>query len=151
MALSQDEINGCREAFLAFDEHRSGKIDVWALKKVLEQMGHKPTEKEVFEMINEVDHNTSGSINFIEFLKIIENYKTRMASLNDETDMIDAFVACGGGEDQSGHVTRDTLIQVIKYDFGLTIDIEALIAKVDTDGSGEIEFDEFKELLSGQT
>ena len=31
----------------------------------------------------------------------------------------------------------------------MTIDIEALIAEVDEDGSGEIEFDEFKELLAG--
>jgi len=30
----------------------------------------------------------------------------------------------------------------------MTIDIEALIAEVDEDGSGEIEFDEFKELLA---
>ena len=31
----------------------------------------------------------------------------------------------------------------------MTIDIEALINEVDEDGSGEIEFDEFKELLAG--
>jgi len=30
----------------------------------------------------------------------------------------------------------------------MTIDIVALIAEVDEDGSGEIEFDEFKELLA---
>ncbi len=29
----------------------------------------------------------------------------------------------------------------------MTIDIERLIRDVDTDGSGEIEYDEFKELL----
>tara|TARA_B110001450_G_C17452426_1_gene412604 strand:- start:128 stop:229 length:102 start_codon:yes stop_codon:yes gene_type:complete len=29
----------------------------------------------------------------------------------------------------------------------MTIDIEKLIAEVDEDGSGEIEFDEFKDLL----
>ncbi len=38
--------------------------------------------------------------------------------------------------------------QIIKHGFGLTIDIEELINKVDTDGSGEIEFEEFKRLLS---
>ena len=30
----------------------------------------------------------------------------------------------------------------------MTIDIEALIQEVDEDGSGEIEFDEFKEMLA---
>ena len=41
------------------------------------------------------------------------------------------------------------LIKTIKEEFEMTIDIEALIAEVDEDGSGEIEFDEFKELLAG--
>lgn len=40
---------------------------------------------------------------------------------------VDAFVACGGNADKSGVVKRDTLVRIIKVDFGLTIDIEALI------------------------
>jgi EF hand len=39
-------------------------------------------------------------------------------------------------------------VKIIKVDFGLTIDIEDLINKIDADGSGEIEFEEFKTLLS---
>lgn len=54
MVLSQEEIDGCREAFLAFDKDRSGSIDVWELRQVLEAMGQKPTEEELFQMISEV-------------------------------------------------------------------------------------------------
>ena len=61
---------------------------------------------------------------------------------------VDAFVACGGNADKSGCVERSTLVRIIKQDFGLTIDIEELIDAVDTDGSGEIEYGEFKDLLS---
>ena len=50
--------------------------------------------------------------------------------------MIDAFVACGGRPDKHGHVRRETLVKIIKHDFGLTIDIEELINKIDTDLSG---------------
>ena len=53
----------------------------------------------------------------------------------------------GGEADGGGCVDADKLISTIKQDFEMTIDIEALIAEVDEDGSGEIEFDEFKELL----
>lgn len=148
MVLSQEEIDGCREAFLAFDKDRSGTIDVWELRQVLEAMGQKPTEEELFQMISEVDENMSGSIDFAEFLKVIENQKERAENFDDESDMIDAFVACGGKQDKTGHVKRDTLVRIIKHDFGLTIDIEELINKIDTDGSGEIEFEEFKTLLS---
>lgn len=148
MVLSQEEIDGCREAFLVFDKDRSGAIDVWELRQVLEAMGQKPTEEELFQMISEVDENMSGSINFAEFLKVIENQKERAENFDDESDMVDAFVACGGAPDKSGNVKRETLVKIIKHDFGLTIDIVELINKVDTDGSGEIEFDEFKTLLS---
>ena len=85
-------------------------------------------------------------------------------------------------QDKGGHVRKETLIKIIKQDFGLTIDIEVcavlarnhrfaacssvsvpqvltwhvcgvlceqeLINEIDTDGSGEIEYDEFKQLLS---
>ena len=63
---------------------------------------------------------------------------------------MDAFVAMGGQEDGDGSIDANRLIRIIKEEFEMTIDIEALIAEVDEDGSGEIEFDEFKELLAGQ-
>ena len=50
MVLSQEEINGCRQAFLAFDKDRSGTIDVWELRQVLEAMGQAPTEDELFRV-----------------------------------------------------------------------------------------------------
>ena len=51
---------------------------------------------------------------------------------------MDDFVACGGNRDLTGHVQRSRLVQIIKEDFGLSIDIEELISKVDADDSGEI-------------
>jgi len=148
MVLSQEEIDGCKEAFNAFDKDGSHTIDVWELRQVLEAMGQKPTEEELFQMISEVDEDMSGSIDFAEFLKVIENQKERAENFDDESDMIDAFVACGGNVDKSGNVKRDTLVRIIKMDFGLTIDIEELIDEVDSNKSGEIEFFEFKTLLS---
>jgi Ca2+-binding EF-hand superfamily protein len=148
MVLSQEEIDGCREAFNAFDKDRSHTIDVWELRQVLEAMGQKPTEEELFQMISTVDEDMSGAINFAEFLSVIEAQKERAQNFDDESDMIDAFVACGGAQDKSGCVQRDTLVKIVKLDFGLTIDIEDLINAIDSDGSGEIEFDEFRTLLS---
>ena len=73
-------------------------------------MGQAPTEDELFQMISEVDDNMSGSIDFGEFLKVVESQKNRAENLDDENDMVDAFVACGGQADKSGHVKS-------KYDY----------------------------------
>lgn len=50
MVLTQEEIDACREAFLAFDKDRSGTIDVWELRQVLEELGQAPTEDELFQV-----------------------------------------------------------------------------------------------------
>lgn len=47
-------------------------IETLGLLKVLEAMGQKPTEEELFQMISEVDDNMSGSIDFPEFLKVLQ-------------------------------------------------------------------------------
>lgn len=98
MPLTQQEIDAARDSFLAFDKDRSGTIDMWELKQVLEgillinnsiiiiAMGQKPTEEELFQMISEVDDNMSGAIDFSEFLKVIENQKERAAAFGDESD-----------------------------------------------------------------
>ena len=67
---------------------------------------------------------------------------------SDETELLDAFVAMGGEPDGEGCVDAQKLIATIKQEFQMTIDIEALIEEIDEDGSGEIEFDEFKALLA---
>ena len=54
----------------------------------------------------------------------------------------------GGQQDGEGFIDADKLIRIIKNDFEMTIDIEKLIKEIDEDGSGEIEYDEFRNLLS---
>lgn len=80
-------------------------------------------------MLNEVDDDGSGGIEFPEFLKVIDSQKAKLASDHDESDMIDAFVAMGGGADRSGNVEAEKLRRTIKA-FELTIDIERLIKEV---------------------
>ena len=61
---------------------------------------------------------------------------------------MDAYVAMGGDEDGGGAIDAAKLIHIIKVDFEMTIDIEKLIQDIDEDGSGQIEYDEFRNLLS---
>ena len=61
---------------------------------------------------------------------------------------MDAFVALGGQTDKDGAIDASRLIDIIKHEFEMTIDIEKLIQEIDDDGSGLIEYDEFMSLLS---
>eukprot|EP00741_Cyanophora_paradoxa_P007661 tig00001164_g7410.t1 len=147
MVLTQQEIDACRDAFDRFDKDNSGAIDVWELKSTLAELGQAPSEEELFQMISQVDDDGSGGITFSSFLKLIEIQKTRLKAEDDESDTIDAFVAMGGNPDKTGEIATDKLRKTIKQ-FELTIDIDQLIAETDTDGSGFIDYEEFKTMLS---
>lgn len=87
-----------------------------------------------------------GQIKFSDFLTIYHKHKLA-SSEDDDSDTKDAFVAMGGNEDGTGKLDASKLVEIVKKEFELTIDIETLIKSIDHDKSGEIEYDEFKSLL----
>jgi Ca2+-binding EF-hand superfamily protein len=144
--LTQEEIDKCREAFERFDKDGSGTIDAWELKETLKAMGQNPSDEDIFQMLSQVDDDGSGAIDFPEFLKVIEAQKEKMEAENDETDVLAAWVAMGGNPDKSGQIDTEKLRRTIKA-FELTIDIDRLIEETDTDGSGFIDYEEFKAMF----
>ena len=101
----------------------------------------------MYKLIAEIDPENTGSINFSQFKSLIVEREVQRLMGNDETELLDAYVAMGGEPDGGGCVDAKKLIETIKEEFQMTIDIERLIEEIDEDGSGEIEFDEFKALL----
>merc|ERR1719440_2436967 len=99
-------------------------------------------------MISIIDPENTGKITFAQFKDLITEKREEEAGSSEE-ELLQAFVAMGGEADGDGCVNADKLIKTIKEEFEMTIDIEKLIEEIDEDGSGEIEFDEFKALLSG--
>merc|ERR1711885_113100 len=100
-------------------------------------------------MISIVDPENKGFINFAQFKDLIMEKRDEEAGSSEE-ELLQAFVAMGGEADGDGCVNADKLIATIKHEFEMTIDIEKLIEEIDEDGSGQIEFDEFTALLTGQ-
>lgn len=62
--LTKEEQDKCWEAFSAFDKDNSGNIDANELRIVLEMMGQKTTEEEIFRMIAEADASNTGEISW---------------------------------------------------------------------------------------
>lgn len=147
IGLTKEEQDKCWEAFSAFDKDGSGFIDANELKIVLEMMGQKTTEEEIYRMIAEADAENTGRITYAQFVAVIAEQKKNQSSSNEE-DTLDAFVALGGDPDGGGFINAKKLIKIIKEEFEMTIDIEKLIEDIDEDKSGKIEYGEFQQLLS---
>ena len=61
---------------------------------------------------------------------------------------MDAFVALGGSADKQGSIDAKLLVDIIKRQFEMTIDIEGFLKEIDSDDNGTIDFQEFQQLLS---
>ncbi len=112
--LAKEIEEKCWEAFLAFDKDGSGQINSGEVKFVLEMMGIKITESEMFKMISEIDPNNSGNILYSDFKNLILDREIQRLKGSDETELLDAFVAMGGEPDGDGCVDARKLIETIK-------------------------------------
>ena len=67
------EIRKLKECFLSLDDDFSGAIAIDELETPLIGLGFADTREEVQQMIDSVDYDGSGLIEFDEFLMIIKN------------------------------------------------------------------------------
>lgn len=77
--LTEEQIAEFKEAFSLFDKDGDGTITTKELGTVMRSLGQNPTEAELADMINEVDADGNGTIDFPEFL-------TMMARKMKDTD-----------------------------------------------------------------
>jgi hypothetical protein len=83
--LTEGQIAEFKEAFSLFDKDDDGTITTKELGTVMRSLGQNPGEAELQDMINEVDTDGNGTIDFPEFL-------TMMARQMKDTDDDDVKV-----------------------------------------------------------
>jgi Ca2+-binding EF-hand superfamily protein len=147
---SQDETNQdenlLHKIFCQFDSEGNGTILCSDIQRALQELGEPISQNDAYRMVAQCDPNNTGYVNFEKFKSFVLDKRQAERGTSDE-DMLDAFVSLGGDPDGEGSIDANRLIQIIKNDFQMTIDIEALISKTDKDGSGEIDFEEFCEMM----
>ena len=121
------------------------------LQEALLDLGEtEVSDSDIYRKIADHDPENSGDISFSGFKQIVKEIREQEGGASSENDLLDAYVAMGGDKDGGGAIDSNMLVRTIRDEFEMTIDIEALIAEADEDGSGEIEFDEFRDMLQGR-
>nr|XP_010939940.1 calmodulin isoform X1 [Elaeis guineensis] len=69
--LTDEQIAKFKEVFSLFDKDGDGLITAKELDTVMRSLGQNPTEAELVDMINEVDADQNGAIDFHEFLNLM--------------------------------------------------------------------------------
>ena len=142
--ISEQAINEFKEAFNIFDKDKDGYITIKELDQIMKNLGQSPTEAELQYMINEVDIDGSGTIDFKEFLGIMMK---KMKETDSEDELIEVFKIFDS--DGNGLINSNELLNVMVTlgENANKTDIEELIKEVDHDGDGFINFEEFIRLI----
>merc|ERR1711966_600076 len=86
--LTEEQIAEFKEAFSLFDKDGDGTITTKELGTVMRSLGQNPTEAELGDMINEVDADGNGTIDFPEFLTMMAR---KMKDSDSEEEIREAF------------------------------------------------------------
>ena len=69
--ISEEQKSEYREAFALFDKNGDGTITVAELGVVMKSLGTNPNATELQDMINEVDVDGNGTLEFDEFCQLM--------------------------------------------------------------------------------
>ena len=144
--MSDDELRG---AFMLFDANGDGKISEAELEKALQSLGKNVSKKEVKEMMEKVDTDKSGSIEFNEFATLFRENLGESGDYNEE-DLMDAFKTFD--DDGSGQISVDELKKAL-MSFGEKLSEEEaklMVEMVDIDGNGMVSYSEFVQLMKSK-
>jgi len=143
--ISEDKINQFKRAFSKFDKGNSGLIKSKMLGNILRSLGMNPTEAELQDMINEVDKDGTGLLNFPNFLYMMAKKENDEEA---EDEIREAFKVFDG--DGNGFISRTELRHVM-LNLGEQIseeECDAMVDEADIDGDGSINYEEFYNMMT---
>uniref|UniRef100_A0A7S1THJ8 EF-hand domain-containing protein n=1 Tax=Compsopogon caeruleus TaxID=31354 RepID=A0A7S1THJ8_9RHOD len=143
--LTEETIKEFREAFQLFDKNNDGSISAQELGVVMRSMGQSPSDAELQQMINEVDADGNGMIDFAEFVTLMAR---KMRNSDKDVEIREAFNVFDS--DGDGKISA-TELRKIMHNLGERLtdeEINQMIREADVNGDGEIDYEEFVRMLS---
>ena len=111
------------------------------------KLGKKPNEAELIDMINEIDADGSGTIDFQEFLSLITK---KMKDPAVESELMEAFKTFD--KDGNGMMASSEFRKIIKdLTNKLTdADIDDMIEEIDPNKPSQLKFDDMIRIMLGK-
>ena len=136
-SLTEDDLQVLQEAFTMYDKNHDGTITTKELSTVMRSLGQNPTDAEVQDIINEVDVDGSGSMEFPEFCVMMVK---KMAETDTENEIREAYRVFD--KDGDGYITRSEMRMIFAAlpERLSNEEIEEMLDAADDDGNDYEEY-----------
>merc|ERR1712047_2410 len=123
-----------------------GQIKVGDIGSAMKKMGHNITPEFLEKWEEDIDQDGTGYVEYEEFETLV---RRKIQEDEDERELKEIFRVLD--KEKRGEVNTSELRWILKSlgDDLTEEDIDDMIADVDTDGSGWVDYDEFSKLMMG--
>ena len=147
-----------KRVFATYDENGDGYICKSELEKFMRKLDVDVSEEEISYMIESVDVNGDGYVDFEEFLELHTSLAEREEGLlgcgdeqhDEDAELLEAFQVFDRNQD--GFISK-TELQTVLRNLGINPgvkvqDCQRMISAVDRNNDGQVDFSEFQQLMS---
>ena len=136
--LTEEQVNEFKGAFSIIDIENKNSVDRQTLRAAMRQLGLKPTDEELRDMIKEADTLGKGSVDFTSFCTMMGE---RLKKFDTEDDILNAF-ECFDTEGK-GYMDTDDLKDVLSQDGPTKLldrEIRELVRMADENQTGQADY-----------
>ena len=143
--LSEEQKQEVREAFELFDTDKNGLIDAHEMKVAMRALGFDVKKDEVIRLMEEAGSEGATSVSLFNFMELMTD---KITERDPRDEMLRAFQLFD--DDATGRITLKNLRRVAR-DLGENMsddELQAMIDEFDRDQDGEINEDEFINIMT---
>ncbi|XP_076928991.1 calcium-dependent protein kinase 28-like [Bidens hawaiensis] len=142
--LDEEELADLRDQFHAIDVDKSGAISLEEMRKALaKDLPWKIKESRVSEILEAIDSNTDGLVDFSEFVAATLHVHQLEEHNSEKWQQLSQAAFEKFDVDRDGYITPEE----IKMHTGLKGSVDPIIEEADIDKDGRISLPEFRRLL----